>query len=428
VKLVPSTGEHIDPLTGAKRASITQDAARFISGVEVTSPEEVLVRTRKPWSTLPALLAGQGGYVISPEQIDNPNGHSAPDGTGPFRLRSWEPGNRFKLVHNPDYWRPGLPYLDSVDFVVEADGPQRIGGLQRGTIDVVSAGYVSEVQMLDQIVAEGRERGGLNKIRVERDTGSSEALLIMLNTAKKPLDSTIVRQAIAYATDVDALARDNGWNPDRIVTGPFAPSSPWYVPTDMPRFDLDRARALVEEYKRTENVDDVSFELLGAYEPRMLQQLQEQWARAGLHARVAVTDFRRSVPLAVGGGYDAMQFRYFAAVDPDSLFHFWSSETKKPVGELSLNFTRFSTDTIDAALERGRSTTDPAVRHEAYATVQREFALYVPYIWLFRTEWVVARTARVHDAHNVSLPDGSPALPMDTGTHRLTETWVSAPA
>ena len=49
----------------------------------------------------------------------------------------------------------------------------------------------------------------------------------------------------------------------------------------------------------------------------------------------------------------------------------------------------------------------------------------MPYVWLFRTEWVVARTDRVHNARNVTLPDGRVALAFDNGTYRLTETWVS---
>jgi 4-phytase/acid phosphatase/peptide/nickel transport system substrate-binding protein len=419
-------GEYVEPATGQKRSSITQDAARYISGIDVVAPDQVLVRMRRAWATFPALLTGQGGYVVSPGQIDDPEGHSHPDGTGPFRLGSWELGTRFVLARNADYWRVGLPYLDGVDFVVEADGAERIAGLQRGAVDLMSVGYATDVGRLDDIVRDERERGGPARIRLERDPGSSEAISIMLNTARAPLDSDIVRQALAYATDVETLARDNGWSPDRLIDGPFPPASRWYVPTDMPRFDPGKARLLVDEYKRREGVDDVSFELLGAYEPRMLQELAEQWAQVGIHARVTMTDFRRAVPLAVGGLYDALQFRYFSAVDPDILYHFWTSETSRPVGELSLNFSRFATPAIDAALARGRSTDDEAVRREAYATVQREFARYVPYVWLFRTEWVVARRARVHAARNVTLPDGAAALPFDTGTYRLTQTWVSS--
>jgi peptide/nickel transport system substrate-binding protein len=418
-------GEYVEPQTGQKRGSIAQDAARYIASVQVVSNLEVVLQMRRPWATFPALMAGQGGYVISTEQLDNPNGHSEPDGTGPFRLRSWKIGERMQLVRNQAYWRTGLPYLNSLDFEVIVDGDARVGALERGSIDVVSAGYVQEVKALEDLARSQGEHGSSARIRLERDPGPSEGVFIMLNVLKKPLDSDLVRQALAYATDVEALARDNGWSRDRIITGPFAPSSPWYATTEMPRYNLAKARALVAEYKQETGAVDLSFELLGIHDPVMLRQLQEQWAAAGINVRVTMTDRRKSVVLAVGGAYEALEYRYFSAVDPDTLYHFWTTETSKPVGQLSVNFTRFGTDALDAALVKGRSTTEEGVRRDAYATVQREFARGVPFIWLFRSEWVVARSTRVHNARNVTLPDGREALPFDTGTHRLTETWVS---
>ena len=36
----------------------------------------------------------------------------------------------------------------------------------------------------------------------------------------------------------------------------------------------------------------------------------------------------------------------------------------------------------------------------------------------------MAATPHVRDAHNVTLPDGSAARPLNAGTLRLTETWI----
>jgi hypothetical protein len=48
----------------------------------------------------------------------------------------------------------------------------------------------------------------------------------------------------------------------------------------------------------------------------------------------------------------------------------------------------------------------------------------MPYLWLQMTQWRIATTSKVHAAHNVTLPDGTKAMPYIAGTHRLTETWV----
>jgi hypothetical protein len=93
-------------------------------------------------------------------------------------------------------------------------------------------------------------------------------------------------------------------------------------------------------------------------------------------------------------------------------------------GGISLNFAQVRDDDLTEAFNEGRSTLDPEVRRRAYERAQQILAEQMPYLWLQRTEWRVARRALVRDARNVTLPDGTAALPFLAGTHRLTETWL----
>ena len=133
-------------------------------------------------------------------------------------------------------------------------------------------------------------------------------------------------------------------------------------------------------------------------------------------------DLKDMVRLAVVGEYEAANLRYFAAADPDQLWHFFVGDTIGPL--VSLNFVRLANKDITDGMNEGRATNDVGRRKQAYAKVQQTLATQIPYIWLLRFEWRVASAERVHDAHNVTLPDGTPAMPLISGTHRLTETWV----
>lgn len=124
----------------------------------------------------------------------------------------------------------------------------------------------------------------------------------------------------------------------------------------------------------------MSFELKAPYEISTAQQMTEQWARAGIKVTLKEQDIRESVLYAVTGNYQATLFRYYAATDPDVVWHFWNSATIQPL--ISLNFPRLADKPIDDALAVGRASDDFAERFAAYATVQQRFADLVPYVWL----------------------------------------------
>ena len=39
-----------------------------------------------------------------------------PIGTGPFKFVSYQPNESIRLTRNPDYWKPGRPYLDGIEW------------------------------------------------------------------------------------------------------------------------------------------------------------------------------------------------------------------------------------------------------------------------------------------------------------------------
>jgi ABC-type transport system substrate-binding protein len=41
-----------------------------------------------------------------------------PIGTGPFKFVDYKPNQYIKLARNPDYWKPGRPYLDGVEYMI----------------------------------------------------------------------------------------------------------------------------------------------------------------------------------------------------------------------------------------------------------------------------------------------------------------------
>jgi peptide/nickel transport system substrate-binding protein len=414
-------------LKALRRSIITGSAMQMITDTVAMDRLTVRITTSRPWAALPSLLAGQAGYVVSPVQLADPDGSSKPIGTGPFSLHGWQINQRFELVRNLAYWRDGLPYLDSVRFEVVPDGPRRIEMLERGEIDVATFNSTADLAALDEAVSRRAPTTGPDgrsgALVVERDQGDTEKDTILFNTSKPPLNDLRIRQALAYATDVKALAEANGWPEDRLANGFLPPDSPFYTPVAYPTFDLTRARTLAQAYKFEKNLRDISFTLTEAFEPGFLPMLIDQWARAGINVRINSVEGKQLVRYAVTGQYDAMHLVYFASPDPDTFWHFFVSDSIR--SPISLNFAQLRDARIDEGFNEARASADPGIRKEGYAKVQEALADQLPYLWLLRDEWRIATVSRVRDARSMTLPDGQPAMPFVDGSHRLTETWIS---
>jgi peptide/nickel transport system substrate-binding protein len=64
-----------------------------------------------------ALIAS--GYTpIYPCHVSPRDMRQSPIGTGPFKFVEFKPNQSIKLVRNPDYWKPGRPYLDGIEYTI----------------------------------------------------------------------------------------------------------------------------------------------------------------------------------------------------------------------------------------------------------------------------------------------------------------------
>ena len=403
---------------------LTGPAAQMLVGATVVDPLTLRIDMRRPWVAYPVVLTGQAGYIPAPATLADPQGTRRPIGTGPFRFKEWVTDSKLVLVRNPDYWRTDaagapLPYLDEVEFRPITDNQSRLAALQSGDLDVMVTTQPSQVAQLQDLARSG-------DFQVVVDEGSQDQTFVMLNNQKAPLDDVRVRRALAYATDTAALAEVAGAPPDKISDSAIATPSPFYraQPT-YPRNDLAKAQALIAEHERDHG--PVTITLATTPDPAassLVQAIAEQWKRVGVDVQIQAVEQTQLIVTVVTGAYDAAMWRQFGEVDPDAGYHWWASETIRPFGSISLNFARIADPEVDQALLAGRTSTDPAVRADAYARLQARMTDQVPYVWLWETTFALASSTSVRDLANGPLPDGRASIPFLNGSHRLTQTWI----
>jgi peptide/nickel transport system substrate-binding protein len=149
-----------------------------------------------------------------------------PIGTGPFKFVEFKPNEYIKVAKNPDYWKPGLPYLDGIEYTIIKNRSTAILAFVAGKYELTFAGTLTIPLTHD-----------LQKQRAdaicELPPGSVSTNLI-INREKPPFDNPELRKAMSLAIDrqafIDILTEGIGL---RAAAMQPPPGGQWGMPPDM---------------------------------------------------------------------------------------------------------------------------------------------------------------------------------------------------
>ena len=94
----------------------------------------VRIPCHTPFAPLINVLACYS-YLIVPVGFDV----KKPVGTGPFKFKSFTPGQQSIFTRNENYWQPGLPYVDQIVITNYSDETSQVNALLGGQADLVNA-------------------------------------------------------------------------------------------------------------------------------------------------------------------------------------------------------------------------------------------------------------------------------------------------
>ena len=115
-------------------------------------------------------------------------------GTGPFKVKSYEPGVRYHFVRNDDYWGDDGPWVDEIEFLGIQDATTRFNALLSGDIDVVGGLDPKGQDLIER-------RDDLEIITAKSTTPVS--LTMMLD--REPTNDPNLRLALKYAVDRERI-------------------------------------------------------------------------------------------------------------------------------------------------------------------------------------------------------------------------------
>ena len=195
-----------------------------LDSTTVNGPSEVTLHTKKPQPALLAMLAS-GDTPIYPCHVPAAQMRQHPIGTGPFKFVEYKPNQSIKLATNPDYWKPGRPYLDGVEYSIIANRSTAELAFAAGNVDMMFP-YTATFAMLKDIKAQSPQA-------VCQDGPTSESVGILMNWTKPPFDNADVRNAVVLTLDrqafIDILGQGQGNIGGAMLPGP---EGVWALPQD----------------------------------------------------------------------------------------------------------------------------------------------------------------------------------------------------
>lgn len=158
-------------------------------------------------------------------------------GTGPFKVKSFVPGQRSVHVRNENYWRTGQPYFDQVVIIDFPDDTARVNALLGGQIDAaidVPFGQLPLVQ----------KRKGL-KI-YEAQTGSWDPITMAVDQA--PFNDVRVRQAFRLIVNRPQMVSQAIAGHGRVANDVYSPFDLCYGGGQFQQRqqDIDQAKSLLK--------------------------------------------------------------------------------------------------------------------------------------------------------------------------------------
>jgi peptide/nickel transport system substrate-binding protein len=201
---------------GTKAYGLTGYAATAtmdIAGLKKLDKYTVRLPLKTPDSTVPQTL---GSYTFAVVPVGY-KGYPAPQiGTGAYKLKSFTPGQQSVHERNPNYWRSGQPYFDTVTITDFSDSTAQVNGLLGGQIDAMTDLPPSQVK-----VVQGRGMQAL----VSKTGGW---LPICMAIDLPPFNDVRVRQAMRLLVDRPGMLEQVASGYGFIGNDLYAPFDPGY--------------------------------------------------------------------------------------------------------------------------------------------------------------------------------------------------------
>ena len=386
----PIAETYLGDIVGAKEFAQTGEGG--VSGIQLdpNDPYRLTITIDAPKPYFLAKLTYPVAFVVDSNQTEgsscfsNTNWQRRANGTGPFKLKEWDLGQKIVLETNSRY-HLGAPLLAGVEFNLA--GGSAVTMYENDEIDVTGVG-LNDIE---------RVRDPNEPLNKEFHTGPRmDIWYVGFNVEKPPFDDVKVRQALAHAVDKDKLIGTVLKDAVVEANGILPPGMPGYNENLQGLdFDPEEAKRLLSESKYAGNLPamEIASSGRGASVGPVSEAILGMWKdNLGIDVAVRQTETATFFQDLRDGDFQMFEVGWVADyVDPENFLKV------KLYGDSKDNESKYRNAEVDRLLEQADTDQDPAQRLALYQQAEQIIVNEVPWIPLFHDEYSVLIKPYVKD-------------------------------
>ncbi len=380
--VVYSIGQELTPASGT---DINALLSAILTPDKVTAVDDYTVQMvlTQPFAFLPNAMANRYGKIFKKgTTVDQFS--SAPNGTGPFVFKDFNPGQSFNALRNPNYWRTGRPYLDGVSYTNITEPASRLQTVLTG-----EAHWMDAVPFASAVQFQSNATADLQVIKDAIWWG------MVCDLSKDPFTDYRVVKAIKMAIDRKQVAQvafagyaNEGFD------GPVPASDPLF-PGDLKNtHDPAGAKALLAAAGHANGLTLPDLVVLPTHgQVAQSTVVQQQLQQIGINFNIV-----QSGPNFWSNVYQAVPFFVpeFQRKEAWEIFQLFNSSDED---------THYNPDLNDPLIAQAASTQDAAQQKQLYAQIIKGYQQNEGWVVPIYADTVYGKSKKLHgmDANYVTL-------------------------